>query len=174
MAAPLSPERRAKLERDLKRRKGTPSVRDYAKKHGVSPETVTRYAKALGVDFGDVKRMATINATKALEADSRARLQRLRMRLLDEADRFVDALHEPHRAYNFGGRDNTYAEVMFDEPDRATQRILIINVASIIDKVAMIEKLHNPGSAENARDLFAAWLATVIEPVGEYDPVAVS
>lgn len=131
------------------------------------------YAKRLGIDFGDEKRLRMEKATKATRATAKQRLSELSLELVDEAYLLKSKLHQEWVAYNFGGRDNTYAQHVFEEPDAATQKTIITSMAILIDKVATIEKLSSSGG-EHAASQFASWLATLVEPVGEYDPAAIA
>lgn len=150
MPAPLAPRKRAAILRDLKAGK-TRNVT--ARAHAVSASTVTKIAAEEGVSFD---RSQTKSATEAAVADMRAIRAATSRRFLDEANKLLDQLHEPHVAFNFGGKDNTYEEHEFVEPPVDAKRTLITSAAIAYDKhLAQDRHDADDGSGLSAVD---AWL----------------
>ncbi len=72
---------------------------------GRSKQTVSRYAKSLGLEWD---RATTAKAAEAVHVDNKARRVALEERLLVEAQKIMDQLWEPTVVFAFGGKDNTY------------------------------------------------------------------
>lgn len=114
-----------------------------AKKHGVAASTVTSIAKRAGLtDAFD--RSATRKAVEARQVDLRDLRSQTSQRFLTEANDFLDQLRQPFVAFNFGGRENTYAEKRMDRPPVDAQRQLITSAAIALDKHLAVEK-HDSG-----------------------------
>lgn len=150
MPAPLAPEVRAAILRDLRTGKTRNRI---ARDRGVSPSTVTKIAGEEGISFD---RSLTKSATEAAAADARAIRAATSRRFLDEANRLLDQMHQPHTAFNFGGKDNTYSEHGFPEPPVDAKRTLITAAAIAYDK-HLAQERHDAddGSGLSAVD---AWL----------------
>jgi transposase-like protein len=128
------------------------SRNETAREHEVSASTVSRIAAANARSFD---RSKTKNATEAARVDNAALRASTSRRFLEEANRFLDDLHKPHTAYNFGGKDNTFNSKEFPEPPVTDKRNLITAAAVAIDKHLAVEKHDNSGEAHAAVD---AWL----------------
>ena len=150
MPAPLAASRRAAILEDI--RAGM-SCGQAARTHGVSRSTVSKLAADNGISF---ERSQTKSATEAAVADARAIRAATSRRFLDEANKLLDELRQPHTAYSFGGRDNTYAEHEFPEPPVDAKRTLITAAAIAFDK-HLAQERHDAddGTGLSAVD---AWL----------------
>jgi transposase-like protein len=150
MPAPLAPDKRAAILASL--RAGTSRNRA-AREHGVSFASVSKIAAAEGISFD---RSQTKSATEAAVADLRAIRVATSRRFLAEANLLLDQMHQPHTAYNFGGKDNTYEEHEFPEPPVDAKRTLITSAAIAYDK-HLAQERHDAddGSGLAAVD---AWL----------------
>jgi len=150
MPAPLAPQKRAAILEDI--RAGKTRNRT-ARDHGVSFSTVTKIAGEERISFD---RSQTKSATDAAVADARAIRAATSRRFLDEANKLLDELHQPHTAYSFGGKENTYNEHEFPEPPVDAKRTLITAAAIAYDK-HLAQERHDAddGTGLSAVD---AWL----------------
>lgn len=127
---PLSPETRAAILADIDRGLGRNLI---ARTHNVAVGTVTAIAQAEG-RTNAFDRSAKWKATEAARADNAALRATTSRRFLEEANKLLDQLHEPHLAFHFGGKDNTYAEALHDEPPVEAKRNLMVAAAVAFDK----------------------------------------
>jgi Helix-turn-helix domain len=80
---------------------------------GRSKSAVTRQCQAMGLAFD---RAQTKTATAAKVADNAARRAEISRRFLEKSADLLDQMDQPHTAFNFGGKDNTYEEHEFSKP----------------------------------------------------------
>jgi transposase-like protein len=146
----MAPGLRAAILEDLR---GGKTRNRIARDRGVSPSSVSKIAGEEGISFD---RAQTKSATEAATADARAVRAVTSRRFLDEANRLLDQMHQPHVAYNFGGKDNTYEEHEFPEPPVDAKRTLITAAAIAYDK-HLAQERHD---ADDGQGLSAvdAWL----------------
>ncbi len=106
-----------------------------AKQLGFAKKTISVHAARIGLRFD---RAQTRNATRARSVDLTVRRQELAERMIEEAHWFLDQLHQPFKAYNFGGKDNIYREVQLDHPPVDAQRQIMTSAAIAFDKASKI------------------------------------
>lgn len=116
-----------------------------AREFGVSPSTVTKYAKAVGADEA-FDRSRTETATRARQADLADRAVSLADRLIEKAHGLLDTWDSPYLVYNFGGRDNDYNEHTLDAPPMEVRAKIVTVAAIAIDKALKIKKETTSGS----------------------------
>ncbi|MBF8193269.1 helix-turn-helix domain-containing protein [Nonomuraea sp. K274] len=133
---------------------GEKSRNQIARDHNVSVGTVTNIAKRAGLTTA-FDRSATKNATEAAKADNAALRAATSRRLLVKANELLDQMDQPHLAFNFGGKDNTYNEKQLPKPPVSDLRNLMTAAAVAVDKHLVIEKHDNSGESHAAVD---AWL----------------
>jgi len=114
------------------------SLRSIAERTGVSPASVSKIARDMGVE--QPKRSQTKKATEALRADLAARRAEISKRMVDAAERALDDMESPAKIYNFGGKDNTYNEREVPRPPTGDQRNLMIIAATALDKHRMLDQ----------------------------------
>jgi hypothetical protein len=124
------------------------SVNETARRHRRSAGTVSRIVANAGLV--PAARSKTKTATAAAKFDAAHERTALHRRLLAEANGFLDRLHEPHTAFSFGGKDNTYNEHEMAEPPVADQRSLMVMVGIAVDKSIAIEKAERGDDTEGA------------------------
>lgn len=163
MPKALSDDRRLAIE-DALRAAEEPKRNEIAERFGVSPSTVTRIAKAIGVEFD---RANTKRATEARAADVISRTTSLADRLIDEAHAILDGMHRPYLVYNFGGKDNDYNEHVLDEPPIEVQRNMFTISAIAIDKALKVRQ-ETKGTLGD-ESAFLSFLGLLVE--GESDGV---
>ena len=98
---------------------------------GRSKSAITRQCKAMGLSFDREKTKA---ATAAVVADSAARRAETSRRFLEKAGELLDQMDQPHTAFNFGGKDNTYEEHKFEKPPVDALKTLMQAAAVAFDK----------------------------------------
>jgi len=107
------------------------------KKLGIPKGTVTRWAKETGVETVSVS--TTRAGTEAASVYAKARRAELAKLLLDDAHRLRQQLWEPARLVSFGGKDNTLAETMLDEPLFVDKKNILGAVGIAVDRVVKLE-----------------------------------
>jgi IS30 family transposase len=125
---------------------------DIARQLGRDRSTISRAAAAMELTFD---RAQTRAATQARVDDTKHKRALLAEQLLDDALRLRTQLWEPALVYNFGGRDNTYAEHTIERPDFAGQEKILRAVSVAVDKHARLVELDRDPEGLAAVD---AWL----------------
>jgi hypothetical protein len=148
----LPDDKRAAIQADIEA--SQKSRNQIARDHDVSVGTVTNIAKAAGLTTA-FDRSQTKTATEAKKADNAALRASTSRRLLEKANELLDQMDQPHVAFHFGGKDNTYNEKQLDRPPVADLRNLMTAAAVAVDKHLVIEKHDNSGESHAAVD---AWL----------------
>lgn len=158
---PLSREFRAEVAEGMQELLGTPegSIRKLAERYGISPTAIRRIRDEFGLISPEEARAKTKNGARALAASNAERRAMIAKRLLDEAERALDDMSEPALMRSFGGKDNTYAEHLMDEPDFAGRRTLMTIVGIALDKALVIEKFDAESGAASDFELFQRWIA---------------
>lgn len=156
MPAPLDPAKREAILEDI--RAGQKSARQIGRDHEVATSTVSRLAKATSTGDG-WQRSQTKNATKAKQVDNAALRAVTSRRFLEECNRFLDDLHKPHVAWNFGGKDNTFNSKKFPEPPTGDKRNLIVSAATALDKHLAVEKHDGDNNVPAARSMLGSLAA---------------
>jgi len=133
---------------------------------GLGNSTVTRIAKALGLDFS---RAATAVAVQARSIDLAAGRQRLAEKMLGRAEKMLDDLDGPYLVYAFGGRDNTYSEELLDKPPVEVQRTAVTTAGVAFDKVTKYLEKDTSG-VETAHSLLDTLAAGFKAAADSYSP----
>ena len=107
------------------------------KKLGIPKGTVTRWAKETGVETVSVS--TTRAGTEAASVYAKSRRAELAKLLLDDAHRLREQLWQPARLVSFGGKDNTLAETMLDEPLFVDKKNILGAVGIAVDRVVKLE-----------------------------------
>lgn len=107
------PEARALFDQGL-------SCNAIAKKLGVGAATVSRWAKAEKLSFAGRAQAKAAHVVR--EFDMVAARTRLAKKMTANADKALDSLDGPFTVYNFGGKDNTYAEHTLTEAPLSARR----------------------------------------------------
>lgn len=147
-------------------------MRAIAEELGVSRTTVSRWAKDEGLAFD---RARTAQAVAAHSIDLAAGRQRLAEKMLAAAEQLLDSLDGPYLVYNFGGKDNTYAEHELKRPPVEVVRNAVTTAGITFDKLTrIVERDPDVSGAESAvRALQAGLLAaaSVLRSAPEETPV---
>lgn len=132
--------------------------RKAAKNLGIPLSTVCLWARKAGArTVRSEKTRVAVEAKVNDNALARAELAGL---LLQDARRLRDQLFTSTVAYNFGGKDNTFAEHELPEPDFRAKQAILTSIAIALDKSMALERFD----AEGGQGLAAVdeWLRTVL------------
>jgi len=91
--------------------------------------------------------------------DNASRRTELAALLLDRAQEALLDMHEPALVYNFGGRDNTYAEKLLSRPDFGSRLNLMKTAAQAIASHKVLDQYDSDAAQAAAVD---AWLKAMI------------
>lgn len=128
------------------------SLHSIAKEMGRSKQTISKWAKTLGLSWD---RAETAKAAQAKHVDNKVRRAALEERLLCEAALFLDKIHLPSIVFSFGGQYNEYAEHKLDNPPINDQKSLIQSASTALTAANKLHELNSDGKDLPAVD---AWL----------------
>jgi DNA-binding CsgD family transcriptional regulator len=154
MAKPLTTDERQQIEQLLAEGK---SYREIAETVGRSHGTIGKIARTIGHHSGQTNLARAHEARSAYCAERRAVLA---ARFTEECERLLDELRAPYVAFNFGGKDNTYAEHELAEPDVQAKRLLIQAAREAMRTVLDIDRHDN--RAEEGAAAVDDWLRSMI------------
>lgn len=157
MPPPLDQSKREAILADI--RPGQLGRNQIARRHGVSGPTVTNIAQEAGLTTA-FDREHTKNATEALRLDNAQLRARTSRRFLDKANDLLSQMDQPHLAFHFGGKDNTYAEREMPKPPVDALRNLIVSAATAFDKHLKAELFDGEHEGLAAVD---AWLRGITD-----------
>lgn len=100
---------------------------DIARQLGIGFATVTAIVNAAGLTFE--RSAETVAATEAKRLDARARRAIIAEQLLLDVQRLQGLMWTPGKIFNFGGKENTYAEEPVDEPPIRDKRDLMHSIS---------------------------------------------
>lgn len=161
---PINPTVRAAILTDLKA--GGNTCRGLARKHSVSDATVRKIANDENV-VNAFSRVNTEKATRARVADmatERADISELFLRRAREA---LEQMVESHLVYNFGGKENSYAEHVLERPPTGDLRNLMVTAATAIDKHMAVHRFNTGTDAEQVGGLLGALFDSFRERRGD-------
>lgn len=143
-----------------------------ARELDLDPATVTRWAKAEGLEFD---RGATEAATRAHTIDLAAGRTRLAEKMLSAAEDMLDRIDDPYLVYNFGGKDNTYEERTLDTAPVEVRRSIIVTAGITFDKLTrIVEKgTGSTDAAAGVLDQVASALAAAADAIRAEDETPV-
>lgn len=133
------------------------------KKLGVLKGTVTKWAKAAGVETVSVS--ITRAGTEAASVYAKARRTELAKLLLEDAHKLRAQLWQPARLVNFGGKDNTLNETTLDEPLFVDKKNILGAVGIAVDRVLKIDA----ADADNGTEAGVNMLTALAEAFGIRD-----
>jgi hypothetical protein len=125
---PFSDDERARL-RDL-HAQGL-GRNQIARELGRSGQTISAAAAEMGLSFDRGPQVAA--ATEAARTDAKARRAALALGFLEDAARLREQLFAACKVHNFGGRDNTYNEVLVQQPPFRDQRDIVLAAKSAME-----------------------------------------
>lgn len=125
-----------------------------ARRHRVSPDTVSKIARSVGHRWGVLNVAAAHEATKAYGAEHRAFLRRQFQR---RAEQLLDdtSFDGSYLVGTFGGRDNVWNEERLNEPPIEARRQMIQAAATAVKEARALDE--HDRSDEHLSD-FDEWL----------------
>lgn len=135
---------------------GTMSVSALSRKLKIPKSTLGRWAAKAGIR--GIRAAQVEAAVRARQADFAARRQNLKEVLLTDAERLEGQLWKKCKVYNFGGKDNSFAEQEIPEPGFRDKREICTSIGILVDKVDKLEKMDDHTDDRAAVD---EWLATL-------------
>lgn len=152
MPPPLPPDKRAAILATIK---AGGTCRGIARQHGVSPSTVRSIAHDAGLTNA-FERTQTAAATRAKQADNRARRVDLSTLLLDDAHRLRAQLWQPCTIGAFGGRNNVWTDTELPEPTFGDKRAILASVNSAVRNHLDLERVDADGGADELGSLLGS------------------
>lgn len=149
----------ADTERDeiLRRHAEGESRNSIARNVGRSGATVTKVVRAAGLSFERAPEIAA--ATTARTIDLAARRTQLALDLQADAERLRKQLWEPAKVFSFGGKENTYEQVIHDEPPFPDKRAIMAAVATAVDRSLKLE----PPKDEDGNEAIGSLLGSLFD-----------
>lgn len=105
---------------------------EIANELGRSGRTISEIAKSLGLSFARAAQVQ--QATEIRQADLADRRAALAQRLQDVAERELDKVNQPHKYFDWGGKDHDFDTYDAPEPTPSDKRALLGVVATAIDR----------------------------------------
>lgn len=139
-----------------------------AKMLGVSPATVSRWAAKAKLSFDRERTSLAVRAHTVDLAESRHLLVQKMMTVTHD---MLDSINKPFKVYNFGGKDNTFAEAVLDIAPVDAQRTIMVAAGIAFDKSTRILEKDNGGldEAVGTLDTLAAGFAAAAEALRAQD-----
>ncbi len=131
---------------------GTPYAQIAADTHR-GKSTISRIAQEIGHQAGQSNANRAREARSAYSAERRAEQA---ARCSEEIDNLLDQLHKPWLAFNFGGKDNTFAGKVMPEPSVEAKRAIIQSVRELMRTVLDVDRHDN--RADEGGALVDQWL----------------
>ena len=128
------------------------SLHSIAKEMGRSKQTISKWAKSLGLSWD---RAETAKAAQAKHVDNKARRAALEERLLVEADKVLDQLWQRAIVFNIGGSENTYTEHELDKPTFGDQKAIVQTVSTALNAAHKLHELNSGADADGAKSTLA-------------------
>lgn len=153
MTSPVTDEECAQIAALLKEGKSYAAITEAT---GRGRSTISRIAKEIGHVAGQSNAARAREARSAYSAERRAAIA---AKATEEAELLLAQLHEPHKVYNFGGRDNTYNEEMHDEPPVDAKRAMVQSFRELMRTVLDIDRHDN--KAEDGLAAVDQWLRDI-------------
>ena len=136
---------------------------EIAKLTGIGAASVTRIVQA---DGGSFDRSKTEQAVKARQVDMASLRGQVAQKLLTRANELLDDMDEPFLAFNFGGKDNTYAEHLLERAPVEARHTMIRAAATAMRTHTDLVKFDSDqgqGHAESLLDAIAEGITAAAE-----------
>lgn len=154
MAKPLTDDEKQHIVELIQSGKGCAET---AKEVGRAVDTVSRIARNIGWTFGKTNLTHAHEARSAYCAERRASLA---AKATVEAERLLEELHGEYRVFNFGGKENTFASEVLDEPPVEAKRAMIQSFRELIRTVLDIDRHDN--RADEGGAAVDEWLRGIV------------
>jgi hypothetical protein len=123
-----------------------------AKALRVGAATISRWAEAEGLVFD---RAQVDAANKAHTVDLAAARIRLAAKMSSAAESMLDAIDDEYLVYNFGGKDNEYAEHILDSAPVEVKRSIIVTAGITFDKLTKVVEAEGDPDEASAKSMLA-------------------
>lgn len=145
-----TPEEDALL-RELLSRPGGATVREAARIIGRAYPSVYNRSEILGLSWTPVDTHDQTRAARERRSEvARQRRSRLIDQLEQDAERIAASLFEQTKVYNFGGKDNTFAEETIDEPSHADKLKIAQTMQTLVGTIERLQKMDADTQAADA------------------------
>jgi hypothetical protein len=134
---------------------------------GRSGQTISAAAAAMGLSFERGPQVAA--ATEAARTDAKARRAALALAFLEDAERLRKQLFEACLVHNFGGKDNTFNQVLIQQPPFRDQRDIVLAAKSAMEAALRLDD-HDAGNSGQTDSLLGALFAALQAKHGTGDP----
>lgn len=122
-----------------------------ARETSIHQRKVSAIAAELGLSF---RRSPHVReATEAKKVDARARRTALQLALLADAEKLRQSLWLSCTAYNFGGKDNTFEQVILSEPSFRDKREIMTAVGIAVDRVIKLDEYDRTAGTGDERSV---------------------
>lgn len=118
------------------------SRNEIARRTGISAGSVTNICAENDRAFD---RSATKDASEARRVDLADARLTLAHRLNTAANDMLDMIDQPFTVFNFGGKDNTFAQATLDSAPVEARRTIVTSAAIVFDKITRIVEKDNGG-----------------------------
>lgn len=126
------------------------SRNEIARRSGRAQRTVSVIAAELGLSFDT---SLTEEATRARVAQLAALRADTAIDLHLDALKLTQAMWEPAKVFNFGGKDNTFASRQVDEPPAADKKALMTAAGIALEKSLKLVPPAEDAGADDARSM---------------------
>ncbi len=165
MPKPLSTRKRNAVLEDIKA--GQKSRNQIARDHGISASTVTGIAKTAGLDSA-FDRSLTLKATRAHQADNKAKRAQLQSDLLDDGQRLRKRAWSRYPVV-VGGSQGAET-VWLDEPPLPDVRAAYTSIGIIVDKDRAYERDKTDEGSDHAASVLGRLFTGIAEAVDAETP----
>lgn len=148
---PLTPRQRAEI---IRRHAKGETRNSIAKALKLSGSTVSKVVAAKGGSFERGPEIAA--ATEARKVDLAALRAALAVDLTMDAMKLRAQLWQPHRYWDWGGKDHEFGEITADEPTPADKRALASAVGVVIDRSFKLAPPVDDTGTDAARSMLGA------------------
>ncbi|MFG3090671.1 helix-turn-helix domain-containing protein [Streptomyces antibioticus] len=139
---------------------------DIAKALGRSGRTISDIAKSLGLSFA---RAAEVRAaTEIRQADLAARRAAFAIRLHDIAEAEAEKINQPHKYFDWGGKEHDFDTYTADEPTPSDKRAYMSLVATAIDRSVKLAPPKEEGGAGEVGSLLTNLFDRLRERHGDH------
>lgn len=130
---------------------------EISRRTGIHQRRVSAIAAELGLTFRRAAHTAV--ATEIKKEDARARRAALAISLLEDAERLRQQLFAACTAYNFGGKDNTFAQVKLSEPSFRDKNYLMGAIGLAVDRAVRLDEYDKDTGLGDAKSMLSALAA---------------
>jgi hypothetical protein len=143
---------------------------EIARQLGRGQKTISKYAAEMGLDFE--RRERTAKAVEARVADARVARAELAVRLIEDAEKLRQRMHQPYRVWRITN-DGELRTGVLNLPDARDQRDLAVALNTAVNASLRLEEFDaDPGinGAKSMLGALAAGLGAAYEQLTQTEP----